>query len=107
MVGFGVFMALFFYFSGCLTFFMIVRDNNEEVILRGDVLWDKVGLPTLRLLCGLGEGLAGGETSSVGWSQLGSHAHLSCSPDGSAGRSEALSQAPRALRRAVGKGFAL
>lgn len=73
MVGFWVFMALFFYFSGCLTFFMFVSDdddNNEEVILGREILWDKVGLPTLRLPCGLGEGLAGGEPCSVGWSQL-------------------------------------
>lgn len=101
-------MALFFYFSGCLTFFVIVSDvtDNEEVISGKEVLWDKIGLTTLRLPC-LGQGLAGGEPGCVGWGQLGSSAYLSCSPDGSAGHLEAFSQAPRGLRRAVGEGFSL
>lgn len=94
----------FFYFTGCLTIFIIVNDdNNNEVIFRRETLWDKVGLPTMRPPCGLGEGgLAGGEPCSAGRNQLW-RAHPSCSPHDSAGHSEAFSQAPRALRRAVGE----
>lgn len=53
-------------------FFITVSDdtNDEEFISGREVLWDKIGLPVLRLPYGLGQGLAGGEPCSVGWSQL-------------------------------------
>lgn len=45
MVNFRVALALFFYFSGCLKFFMIVNDDADDAVTSGrEVLWDTVGL---------------------------------------------------------------
>lgn len=46
MVGFWVFMALFFYFSECLKFSVIVSvDSNEAVISERELLRDTAGHP--------------------------------------------------------------
>lgn len=45
MVNFRVVLELFFYFSGCLKFFMMVIDDTDDAVTSGrEVLWDTVGL---------------------------------------------------------------
>ena len=53
MVGFWVFMALFFLFSEYLKFFMLVRDDTKEAVTSGrEVLWDTVCLAEATLWFG-------------------------------------------------------
>lgn len=64
MVNFRVVLELFFYFSGCLKFFMMVIDDTDDAVTSGrEVLWDTVGL--LEPACGWEN-----RHVVVGWSPL-------------------------------------